>query len=337
MSPLIPTRSFWFTATVVLGLLGYAGLSAGPQQKPQVEDQGERPKQAPEQAAPPPDTTTPQPAAPTAAPEARPSYFQLQRKEMDSLRPAKVAGEIEARRVTDPARTADWPDLAAAPDGSLWAVYIDWDRGASDRVVVQRQASSGESTSEWGAPIILDDGYSDHYIPAVTARPGGALAVWSAQVNGNFELFAAEVSNDGSVGSVERLTRADYGDFHVRAASDAEGNTTIVWQSFRAGQADIYARRLSGSEWGPEVRISTSEANDWEPAVALDSTGRAWLSWDSYHAGNYDVFLASFDGNNASAPIAITSDANASFHTTVAVDANDRVWVAWDEALENWG
>ncbi len=333
----MPTRSFWFTATVVLGLLGYADLSAGPQQKPQVEDQGERPKQATEQAAPPPDTTTPQPAVPTAAPEARPSYFQLQRKEMDSLRPAKVAGEIEARRVTDPARTADWPDLAAAPDGSLWAVYIDWDRGASDRVVVQRQASSGESTSEWGAPIILDDGYSDHYIPAVTARPGGALAVWSAQVNGNFELFAAEVSNDGSVGSVERLTRADYGDFHVRAASDAEGNTTIVWQSFRAGQADIYARRLSGSEWCPEVRISISEANDWEPAVALDSTGRAWLSWDSYHAGNYDVFLASFDGNNASAPIAITSDANASFHTTVAVDANDRVWVAWDEALDNWG
>ena len=342
----MPTRpSFWFTAAVLLGLLGYAGLSAGPQQRRQVEDQGERPKQAPEQAAPAPpqpNATTPQPAVPAAAPEAPPTYFQLQKKEMDSLRAAKVAGEIEARRVTDPARTADWPNLAAAPDGSLWAAYIDWDRGASDRVVVQRRASSGESSGDWGAPIVLDDGHSDHYIPAIAARPDGALAVWSARVDGNFELFAAEVSNNGSVGPVERLTHADYGDFHVRAASDTEGNTTIVWQSFRAGQADIYARRFSDSgagdsAWAPEVRISTSEANDWEPALALDGTGRAWISWDSYHAGNYDVFLASFDGNTATAPVAITSDAKASFHTTVAVDASDRVWVAWDEALENWG
>ena len=37
MSPLMSTRrSFWFTATILLGLLGYAGLSAGPQEKPQV-------------------------------------------------------------------------------------------------------------------------------------------------------------------------------------------------------------------------------------------------------------------------------------------------------------
>ena len=319
--------SFWVTAGVLLGLLGYAGLDAGPQTGQQVEDPGEAPYRAAAQSAP------ASQAAAAAASEDRYGFNQIQKKEMDGLPAAKVAGEIEAQRISEPGRTADWPDLAAGPDGSLWAAYIEWDGETSDRVVVRRQSSSGE----WGKPVVIDDGHADHHIPAIAARSEGALAVWSAQVDGNFELFAGEVSNEGNVGPVKRLTHATHSNFHVRAASGSEGTTTIVWQSFRAGQADIYARRLIGSEWGPEVRIATSAANDWEPALALDSTGRAWISWDSYHAGNYDVFLASFDGNTASVPIAITSDAKASFHSTVAVDSSDRVWVAWDEALKNWG
>ncbi len=326
-------RSLWLTGTVLLGLLGYAGLSAGPQQQPQVADPGDRPEQVAPPAAAQADPTTPQTPAPAARSEDLPTFFQQQKREIDGLAAAKVAAEIEAQRISEPERTSDWPAFTAAPDGSLWAVYIEWDGEMSDGVVVRRQSSSGE----WGKPVAIDDGHSDHYIPAIAARPEGSLAVWSARVDGNFELFAAEVSIDGIVGPVERLTRAEHSDFNVRAAADAEGNTTIVWQSFRAGQADIYARRLIGSEWGPEVKVSTSRANDWEPALALDSTGRAWISWDSYHAGNYDVFLASFDGNTASAPIAMTADAKASFHSTVAVDSSDRVWVAWDEALENWG
>ena len=78
--------------------------------------------------------------------------------------------------------------------------------------------------------------------------------------------------------------------------ADSAGNVTLVWQSFRSGNGDIYARRLSGKSWGPETRVSTSDANDWETAVALDKRGVAWISWDSYDTGNYDVFLRSFDG-----------------------------------------
>ena len=120
--------------------------------------------------------------------------------------------------------------------------------------------------------------------------------------------------DQGKVDRVERVTSARYSDFHVRAAADSDGNVTLVWQSFRNGQADIYAQRLTESHWGPAVRISPSDANDWEPAVALDSGGRAWISWDSYHGGSYDVFLASFDGKEATDPVAITSGPNASFH-----------------------
>ncbi|HYM11460.1 MAG TPA: DUF3604 domain-containing protein [Bryobacterales bacterium] len=259
------------------------------------------------------------------------------------LAPATLAGEVPAARISDPAMTADWPAVAAASDRALWTIYVQWNGKDRDQVLVERRRSVGEN-SPAAEPIPLNDGSGDHYSPAIVALPGGAaLAVWSGQVDqgkpgGNFELFAARISANGKPGKVERLTHAAFSDFNARAAADAKGNVTVVWQSFRNGESDIYARRRSASgRWGPEARVSPSIADDWEPAVALDSRGTAWISWDSYQAGNYDVFLASFDGARASAPIPITGEPAAQFHSSVAVDGRDRVWVAWDEAGENWG
>jgi hypothetical protein len=250
-----------------------------------------------------------------------------------NLPPARIAGEIRAERVSDTTRQSDWAALAYAPDGALWTAYIEWNDRNADRVVVRRRDAQGA----WGPLIELDDGNWDHYMPALAARKDGLVAVWSGQSDGNFELYAAEISAAGKPRRPERLTRAPHGDFHVRAVASQAGDVTIVWQSFRAGNADIYARRLQGSRWGPEVRISESDANDWSPAVALDRRGVAWISYDTYDAGNYDVMLRSFDGRKAGPLVAVTAEPEAQFHSSVAVDGEDRVWVAWDDGGPNWG
>ncbi len=194
-----------------------------------------------------------------------------------------------------------------------------------------------DSSGDWGEPIEIADGNWDHYMPAIAATPNGAVVAWSAQVDGDYDLFTAAVSNDGGVGTVETLSSMKHGDFHVRLAADAGGNVTAVWQSFGGESADIYARRLSKGSWGPSTRISTSEASDWEPSIALDSRGRAWISWDTYHAGNYDVLLASFDGQETGSQIPIATGPDAQFHSSLAIDSMDRIWVAYDTALPNWG
>jgi hypothetical protein len=246
---------------------------------------------------------------------------------------ARVAGEIPAERVTDPGRQSDWPAIAWGKDGSLWAVFVEWNDKDADRVLVRRKPPAGN----WSGPVAINDGNWDHYSPAIVAHGEGALAVWSGQSDGNYDLYAASVSSSRQASKPERLTTAPHGDFNAQAAADANGNVTVVWQSFRRGNADIYARRLSGGRWGPEMRISTSDAGDWEPAVAVDARGTAWISWDSYHAGNYDVFLRSFDGAKAGEPVAITTEPEAQFHSSVAVDGTGRVWVAWDDGGPNWG
>ncbi|MEK7404954.1 MAG: hypothetical protein AAB225_07585 [Acidobacteriota bacterium] len=245
----------------------------------------------------------------------------------------QLAGEIGGERASDPSKQCDWPSIAHGRDGSLWIVYIEWNDRDADRVVVRKKDPRGN----WSSPMALEDGNWDHYSPAVAAHGDGVLAVWSGQSDGNFDLYAAEVSGGGRVSKPERLTRAPGSDFNAVAASDAQGNVTLAWQSFRDGNADIYARRFAGNRWGPETRISTSEANDWEPALALDARGAAWISWDSYHTGNYDVFLRSFDGRKLGEPVAITTESSAQFHSSAAVDGEGRVWVAWDDGGENWG
>jgi hypothetical protein len=177
-------------------------------------------------------------------------------------------------------------------------------------------------------------------MPAIAARGNGVVVAWSGQRqpgDGNFDLYAAEVSADGRPGKVEPLTRAPHGDFNARMAADRSGNVTLVWQSFRDGQSDVYARQLRDGGWGPEIRVSPGDANDWEPSVAVDSAGRAWIAWDGYAHGNYDVFLRPLDNGKPGEAVTVTTETSAQFHSTVAVDRNDRVWVAWDDGGENWG
>ena len=250
-----------------------------------------------------------------------------------NLPDATIAGEIPSQRASAENKQSDWPAIAYAADGSLYAIFIEWNDKDADRVIVRRKSSQ----SAWGDPILIEDGNWDHYSPTIAARKNGAMAIWSGQSDGNFDLFASEISASGKASKPLRLTRSPNSDFNARAVSDAAGNVTVVWQTFRNGNADIYARKLQGSRWGKEIRISTSDANDWEPAIALDKRGVAWISWDSYQNGNYDVFLRSFDGQKLGDVIPITTEPSAQFHSAVTVDGEGRVWVAWDDAGINWG
>jgi hypothetical protein len=245
----------------------------------------------------------------------------------------KLAGQISGQRFSDPGKQSDFPAIAYTSDGSLWTAYVEWNDRDADRLLVGRR----DSTGQWAAPLEVGRGLTDNYMPAIAPQGTGIAVIWPAQVDGNFELHAASVSAGGTVSATERLTKAPHGDFNVRAAADAKGNLTIVWQSFRNGNADVYARRRTAAGWGREVRVSTSDAGDWEPSVALDSSGRAWISWDTYDHGNYDVMLRSLDGGKLGPVIPITTESSAQFHSSVAVDRENRVWVAWDDSGQNWG
>ena len=165
------------------------------------------------------------------------------------------------------------------------------------------------------------------------------MVFWSGQSNGNYDLFCSTVSNDGkSSPSRSGSPPRPFSDFNARAVSDAAGNVTVVWQSFRSLQWRYLCPPLH-SQAGDRRRRSRiqTRADDWDPAVALDRNGTAWISWDGYQTGNYDVYLRSFDGRKLGDLIAMTTEPTAQFHSSSRWTVQDRVWVAWDEADQNWG
>ena len=247
--------------------------------------------------------------------------------------PAKIAGELPSEPWTDGKLQSDWPALAVGADGTQWCALVEWNGKDRDRVLVMRQRS-GKIV---GKPIVLDDDGGDHYWPAIGMASDSAVVVWSSQINGSFGLWWAMIAADGTASRPQPLTNTAHTEFQSRFAGDGKGTLTLVWQSMRNGQSDIYARRFTGGAWGPEVRVSPSAAHDWQPSVAIDSNGSAWISWDSYEHGNYDVYLRRFDAWGLGPVIPITSELTAQFHSSVAIDGKNRVWVAWDDAGPNWG
>ena len=92
-----------------------------------------------------------------------------------NLPAAQIAGEVAGERISNPDKQGDWPALAYGEEGSLWAVWVEWNDKDADRVLVKRRDPQGR----WGKEIAIEDGNWDHYSPTIGARPKGAMAIWA--------------------------------------------------------------------------------------------------------------------------------------------------------------
>lgn len=100
-------------------------------------------------------------------------------------------------------------------------------------------------------------------------------------VNGNRDVW--RVALDGS--DLVRMTS------HAgEEMSATAGGGTLVYTSYRNGNAELYALPLAG---GAETRLTTSAANETEPALNRDGTRLAYVS-DATGVGK--VFVAGADG-----------------------------------------
>ncbi len=227
---------------------------------------------------------------------------------------------------------ADYPSVAAGPNGRAAAAWQEF-LGEKDRLVTREF----DGRSWLPAEPHEASQTRDVFRTAVAYDGAGTLhLVWSAQVDGNWDLYERRKTAEGWQ-PIERLTDAAGPDFHHKLIADSKGDLWLAWQAFRGGQSDLFARRYSGGSWQPELKVSESPANDWEPSLAVSATGRIWIAWDSYDRGNYDIFARSFDGQTAGPVRAVTRSPRFEAHASIACDPEGRPWVAYDEAEVNWG
>jgi hypothetical protein len=292
--------------------------------------------------------------------------FQFRPMEITYGNPVKL---LENRVMVDrvPASNAltrsrddqDYPAAAADRDGAVWVAYLQFtpnpkftgirsNLGArepmkdfaelaevahGDQLMLARYARGA-----WSTPIALTEGRGDLFRPAIAVDGAGkAWVFWSANQNGNFDLYARVVEN-GKPGQTVRVTTDAGPDILPAAATDANGNVWVAWQAFRNGRSRIHAAQQQGNKFSSEIVVASSTANEWNPAIAASTKGEIAIAWDSYRKGDYDIYLRTFDaGGKPGAEKAAVASARYEAYPSIGYDNEGRLWMAWEESDVGWG
>lgn len=236
-----------------------------------------------------------------------------------------------AQRLSATDSDNDFPSVVALPGGRLVTAWVNF---KDNRNEIQWREFNG---TNWSGVRKIPTPHSDIFLVKLARDKSNALwAVWSAQVNNNFDLYASRW--DGSNWSdASRLSSDPQPDVYHAVATDSNGNLWVTWQGFRTGKSDIFAARHDGTRWTEAERVSTSAANDWAPAIAADSRGGVYIGWDSYDKGNYDILVRKWDGGQWQETMPLATTPKFEANVSLACDKENRLWAAWNESGMDWG
>jgi hypothetical protein len=247
----------------------------------------------------------------------------------------------------------DNPAIARAGD-NVWVSFVRFSHGdrllessqkledlarpaGGDQVFVMHQSLK---SGKWDAPVPASPRGEDAAREAVAIDGEGRVwVVWSAQRNGNFDIYA-RAARDGVFGPEIRVTSNPGADLNPVAATDSKGHVWIAWQGFRESGLDILAAVQSGDGFSPETTVSFSPASDWDPAIAAAPNGDIAIAWDTYDKGDYDVWFRRMrvgSGIEMDPPVTVAATTDFEARATAAFDARNRLWIAYEVASPRWG
>ncbi len=210
-------------------------------------------------------------------------------------------------------------DAAAALDGSFDSVEFD---GNGDRVMLAKrtggswvsvgQASSGLgdvwqpaiSVTEKGIRVVWCeqrngnwDLFSRIYDPEaqafqaerrLTRDPGadinvavaGEYMAWQARRGDDFDIFAAKIGE-----APLRVSTSGANDWRPAIAVDSTGAAWIAWDTYDAGDYDVFLRKLDGGQLGKPIAVAASPRFEARASVAVDDRDRVWTAFEDAGPG----------------------------------------------------
>jgi hypothetical protein len=250
---------------------------------------------------------------------------------------------------------ADYPSMAAGPDGEVWLAYVQFTPNP-DYAKLRTNISKPPGTfALWAAPTGGDQIWARRYshgsweAPIAVTKPGGdlyrtAVAVdgsrrawifWSENDGGNFDIFARALDSSGPKEQIQ-ISKEVGSDIDPVAVTDASGRVWVAWQGWRDGVAAIFAAHQSSNGFTAPEKISSSDKNEWNPAIAADRNGRVAVAWDSYRNANYDIYERTWEANSWSTEVAIAATLRYEAYPSLAFDPNGCLWIAYEEGGLNW-
>ncbi len=257
--------------------------------------------------------------------------------EVSSPRPPAPANAMDPHQDDYP---AFWVRYKTNKHYLAWVSY----QKSKDRVLLSERDGPDGS---WSEPVEVS-GAGDHFRVALASTHSDRLwVVYACQRKGNWDLYGRQYKiDDGTAkpeGDEARLTDAPGPDFWHRMTTDSKGRAWLVWQGFRDGQSDIFARCCDDKGWHDPIKVSDSKANDWDPCIAADTKeDRVWIGWDSYHYGYNGICVRSVSSARTMGELESNievdeTDTRRNAHISLACDKDGTLWSAWEEGGDQWG
>ena len=108
---------------------------------------------------------------------------------------------------------------------------------------------------------------------------GGHFA-WQGRRDGQFDVFVSQFN-----GSALRVSTSTANDWRPSIAADSGGSAWVAWDTYDAGNYDVYLRRFADGELGQPIAIAASARFEARAAIAVDSMDRAWVAFEDSDEG----------------------------------------------------
>lgn len=246
-----------------------------------------------------------------------------------------LAGDIV--RIAREGLQIDLPAAAVTASGAVLIAAVEWD-GETDALRLHRIGDSGGSDT---VATLLESAVLHEPALAIDGE-GTAWCFFGAthEDDETVDLLVRSWNHETGLGDLEVLSDSTAAEAFVDAGVDSEGRVWVTWQSFRAGEGDIFARWLDpeAGSWSETIAVSDRKGGDWEPEIAFDESGKAWVLYDSSRGNEFDLYLARVDpeGTVEEFPVG-HSDRYEARGSIVATADGEGFWIAAERGKRRWG
>ena len=282
-----------------------------------------------------PDAKVKQPNKPKPK-QPKPKVRDFRKKTVPFRQPAiELAGEL--RKIAKEGIQVDLPAAAIDKQGRGLVAYLEWN-GKSDALRLARTKGEGfENLATVIESAVL-------HAPALAIDGKGTTwVVWSETADDQtVDLKACSWNEKNGLGKPVTLADTDAAEAFAVADTDSKGRVWVSWQSFRAGEADVYARFLDpkSGKWSKEIAVATQKGGDWAPSIAFDNKGNVWIAYDSSRGNEFNLNLTRVDGNDHGEvkefPIGHSPRYEARASITATAEG-DGFWIAAERGKEKHG
>jgi hypothetical protein len=196
------------------------------------------------------------------------------------------------------------PELTSDGSGGALVAWVDG-RDVGRGVYMQRIGAGGAPVWTLNGTAITDTSVNQDQHRLVPDGAGGAIITWADQRHGPIAVYAQRVVDalrPWGPNGVPVCTVPEGSDT-PRPIGDGSGGVIVAWYDYRAGNADIYAQRVSGGgviQWPANGVVVCADAGEqiW-PSIGGDGFGGAIIAWADYRhtASRPDIYARRIDGS----------------------------------------